>query len=247
MIAISKDKSRLDKLQYMKFLKYDAEELTDNYVISRKEAKDLLKTTDLVIRITRINVIFLYTFCLTLHVRVLYNAIITLPVEGFIFSTIPNFLNFYLVTVTSYQSLNCFFSIYLLTCHLILKSFKTSTNRNLVYFIKKKTILNIANLNLKAFNQALRLQELSQKDTDLNLTTLYSMMISVGFAFPYVIITADGIFDSLFYLIIYINALSISLGAFAAANNTVRDGVSYETHKRKAIFKKINKKQFFLF
>ena len=114
--------------------------------------------------------LFLYVFCFSLHLRVLYTAFNTFSINAFLFSTLPNFVSFWLVTLFGYQALNCFFTIYVLTCIFIQKNIQSSTDCSL---IDKGNLNDLIKLNLKSFNNLIQIFELSQKNFNLTLTTFY--------------------------------------------------------------------------
>ena len=172
----------------MQFLKLTTEqELTERYAISKKEARHFLKLVTLCIRISRVNVFFVYAFCLGLHLRVLFVAKSTLSTSAFLFSTLPNFVSFWTVLWTAYQSVNCFFAIFVLTCFFIQKNLKFSAHhKSIVHLLKKRKLNDLARANLICFNEMLLLQRSSQEHMDLTLATLFSMFASIAFCFPYV-------------------------------------------------------------
>lgn len=123
-ILDSKSGAEIKKLRWLKFLKMtNVDELIINYPINRETAFKFLSNVDLIIRIIRINMILLYSFVVLLHLRVIFVAYSTLSIQAFILSTLPNLISFYISFLASYQSVNCFFAIYVLTC-----------NRTIIFF-----------------------------------------------------------------------------------------------------------------
>lgn len=223
------DVRHLKRTQFLKFLKCNEDELVDNYTISRKDASSFIRLTDLFIRGSRINVFLLVIYCLGLHSRLLYFSFYNLPLKAFIFSTIPNFFLFYVSAFPGYQCSNCSFVIFFLTCLFIHKNLKSTypSERYPINLLNKKQEINLILLTLKSFNQNLRIFEPSQEQANLTVTVLYSMIMSIGLAFPYLIIfAAENFYMSLLYTFIYINGISISFYAIAKLNSLVDESVS---------------------
>lgn len=170
----------------MKFLKMDLNELVQNYVISNRNATAFIYLTDLLIKFARSSLLVLYLFCFSLHVRVLIYALRTLSIKDFILFTLPNLVSFWIVAFTCFQALNCFLVIFALTCSFIQQNLKSSTKFSMFHQLNKTQLNRIANLNLKCLNDVIKIFEPSQKHTDLTLSTLYSMVGSIAFTFPYV-------------------------------------------------------------
>lgn len=182
------DERKAYDLQWMQFLKLNSEqELTERYAISKKEASNFLKIVNLCIRISRVNVFFVYAFCFGLQLRVLFVAGRTLSTSAFLFITLPNLLSFWTVLLTAYESVNCYLAIFVLTCFFIQKNLKFSTDyESVAHLLKRRELNELVRANLITFNEMLTIQQSSQEHMDLTLATLYSMFMSIGFAFPYV-------------------------------------------------------------
>lgn len=182
-----RNEQKTKELQWMRFLKLNSEqELAEQYAISRKEAHRFLKLVNLFIRIARLNVIFLYVFCLGLHLPVLYVAQRTLSTSVFLFSTLPNFVSFWVPTIAAWQSVNCFFTIFVLTCYFIQKNLRFSTDYELAHLPRKRRLNELARAHLNCLNQVLAIYNSSQAHIGYSTTTLYSFAIFAGFSFPYV-------------------------------------------------------------
>ena len=184
----NRDEEKIKDLQWMGFLKLNSEhELTDQYTISKKEARNFLKLVDLFIRIARVNVFFLYFFCLGLHLRVLIVAQQTLSTSAFLFSTLPNLFSFWIPTIAAWQSVNCFFVLFVLTTSFIQKNLKSCVDYDVSHLpTRKKRFNKLARVHANCLNEMLAIYKSSHEHIQYSLSTLYSFAIFAGFSFPYV-------------------------------------------------------------
>ena len=129
----------------------DNEELCRKYVMTRKEANNFFKLTDIFIKLTKITVLLFYIFVMCITARVFYTSFYTIPFTHIILSTLPNGISFHFLMYFLYESANAFFLIYFLGNIFISKSIKSISNRVLLSYLDKKEVIDLAKTNLKAF------------------------------------------------------------------------------------------------
>lgn len=96
IMLLKNNKQENKKLQYLKFLKMNCDELMQNYPISRSDAQKILWLTDILARLSRINILCLFFLTLFIHFQVLEAAKNSLSIAAFLFVTIPNFFLFWI-------------------------------------------------------------------------------------------------------------------------------------------------------
>ena len=76
---------------YLDFLKMDTElELIKNHQFKKKQTKEYFELVDKLIKFAKINIIIYILACFIGTLRVIYLAIINIPINNVIFSTLPN-------------------------------------------------------------------------------------------------------------------------------------------------------------
>ena len=233
IMTLENNENGLKKIQYLKFFKInDGEQLANSYPINKRDAKRFLRISDILVRITRVNVLLLCFFCICIHINVLITARNLLSAKAFLLLTIPNFIIFWISCRPGYQASNCFACIFILTCVFISKNIKSLSDYKYFYLIKKPNITEamkneLIKFNLKSLNRILIIHTKSQRNFNITTATFYSFFLSLGFAFPYVIFgSSQNRYFQAIYFIGYVNGISISLGLIAIVNSLVDESVS---------------------
>ena len=161
----------------LKYLNYsNVDELSNNYVINKRESKKFLLVVNLSIKFANINLILLSFFAILIHLRVLFAALPIMPLYLIILSYIPNAISFYICIISGYQHSICAVLIYFFGCFFTFKSIKSLTKNNLFFTNDREEINNLARLSLKAFKDLLDIFNSNQKFIDLHLTPFYVSM-----------------------------------------------------------------------
>ena len=213
----------------MKFLKLDKNTLIEEFNLIEKEAIDFVKLSNRFVQISKLNVYALMIFCLFINLPVLLVAYRTVSSKLFLFVSVPSFISFYVTSFCCLQALSCFFTIYFLACFLILKKFKSITLKyNQLYSLRKASIKKLVHFNLHSFDKLLKLFNSCQNDINRNLTAYFSGFAFCAYTFPYFILTANGLFETIVFSIIYFESITFSIFLVIYANAAILDqGVSY--------------------
>ena len=146
-------------------------------MISKKESIKFLFIINLLIKLAKLNVFLFFLFDVFIHLRVLYHGLSLMSIYFIILSYVPNAISFYICIFWSYQHSNYSFLIFFVGCFFTLKSVKSITKRNLL--ISRKKINKLTKLNLKAFNDLLKIFNSNQKFIDLHFTPFYLAMLII--------------------------------------------------------------------